>query len=90
MGTHLLPIGYHGKKKKSKKGIMFYIVQCPGPWGVTLHLIHGQLAKVFMDILSMIQFAPKVIAQNFLNNNLEKSCKIQAQLVKLCFPYFFK
>jgi len=44
---------------------MFDIVQWPSPWGVTLHLIHGQLAKVFMDILSMIQFAPKVIAQIF-------------------------
>jgi len=38
----------------------------------------------------MIQFAPKVIALFFLNNNLERSYKIQAQLVKLCFPYFFK
>jgi len=52
------------------------------PLGVTLHLIHGQLAKVYMDILSMIQFAPKVIAQFFLNINLEKSYKIQASLVE--------
>jgi hypothetical protein len=35
------------------------------PLGVTLHLIHGQLAKVYMDILSIIQFAPKVITQFF-------------------------
>jgi hypothetical protein len=58
------------------------------PLGFTLHLIHGQLAKAY--ILSMIQFAPKVIANNNNNNNLEKSYKIQAQLVKLCFPIFFQ
>jgi hypothetical protein len=92
MGTHLLSSGYHGKKKTKKRHHVLHRAMAR-PLGFTLHLIHGQLAKAYMDILSMIQFAPKVIANNNNNNNnnnLEKSYKIQAQLVKLCFPIFFQ
>jgi hypothetical protein len=42
MGTHLLPTGYHGKKKKPKKRHHVLHHAMAPPLGVTLHLIHGQ------------------------------------------------